>query len=92
MSCGFVWALLPITGDDMILTIEYDATVSVLEKVQKHIDWALKHNPDMNGVRLTIERGDYTSMSGDVEGHAAVTLFHDVQRIIENEKENSYVR
>ena len=67
----------------MILTIEYNTPIAVLKKVQQHIDWALKHNPDMNGVRLTIERGDYTSMSGDIEGYAAVALFHDVQRIIE---------
>ena len=67
----------------MILTIEYNAPVAVLKKVQQHIDQAIQHNPGMNGVSLQIERGEYTSMSGDIEGYVAVALFNDIQRIIE---------
>jgi len=67
----------------MILTIEYNTPVAVLKKVQQHIDQVIQHSPDMNGVSLQIERGEYTNMSGDIEGYAAVALFHDIQRIIE---------
>ena len=67
----------------MILTIEYDTPVAVLKKVQRHLDQATQHNPGMNSVTVEIERGEYTSMSGDIEGYAAVSLFHDVQHIIE---------
>lgn len=67
----------------MILTIEYSAPIAVLKKVQQHIDQVIQHSPNMNGVRLQIERGEYTNMSGDIEGYATVALFHDIQRIIE---------
>ena len=67
----------------MILTIEYNTPVAVLKKVQRHIAQVRQHSPNMNGVNLQIQRGDYTSMSGDIEGYAAVALFHDIQRIIE---------
>jgi hypothetical protein len=67
----------------MILTIEYNTPVAVLKKVQQHIAKVRQHSPNMNGVNLQIQRGDYTSLSGEIEGYAAVALFHDIQRIIE---------
>lgn len=67
----------------MILTIEYDTPVAVLKKVQQHIDQAIQHNPDMNGVAVEIERGEHTSIAGDIKGYVRVMLFHDIQRIIE---------
>lgn len=65
----------------MIITLSEDTSADAEAGIRAYLDLAIIENPALNGVDISIERGDYTCVDGADELIGAQVLA-DVQRII----------
>ncbi|MGI4812002.1 MAG: hypothetical protein ACRYG5_06690 [Janthinobacterium lividum] len=66
-----------------IINIDYAVPADAIAKIEAHLAEVAMRDPDWNGAEFTIERDDYTCISGDdVDKLKGAQLLVGIQRII----------
>lgn len=68
----------------MHIIIERSVSAAVFQQIVTHVESEIAYEPRLNGAKVQIERGDFTTIEDD-DSNEATRLFREIVEIIHGE-------